>query len=207
MSIHERGDGEEAGGGRALRADAQRNRSHILDVAWRMLTERSLEDVRMEEVAREAGIGKGTLYRHYPTRECLFDALVSDGAERIAATMRACIPPEADAATKLRAVVAIVYDVYERYNVSADLLFNARIPGGEHHHQAVRAIITRVRAILEQGVREGSFRPLDVDFAAMATFGLISPILFAKQRHHLGYTRAELEERVLDLLLHAIRAG
>jgi len=54
---------------RALRADAVRNRARIMEAAWRLLAQYELVDLNMEQVAREADIGKATLYRHYPTKE------------------------------------------------------------------------------------------------------------------------------------------
>ncbi len=67
--------------------------------------------------------------------------------------------------------------------------------------------IARVRSILAQGVREGTFRPLDLDYTATAVFALISPVAFAKQRERLGYSRAALEERVVDLITHAVASA
>lgn len=53
--------------GRPLRADAQRNREKILDAAVRVFTEEGL-DAHFERIAKEAGVGTGTLYRNFPTR-------------------------------------------------------------------------------------------------------------------------------------------
>ncbi len=196
---------------RALRADAVRNRTRIMEAAWRLLSQYEIVDLNMEQVAREADIGKGTLYRHYPTKESLLEALVGDGAGRIVADMQERIPPEADALTKLRTVVAVCYDVYETSHISVDLLLSAWrfsercTPPEQRHAHPMTLTVARVRSILEQGVREGLFRPLDLDYTATAIFSLISPVAFAKQSERLGYSRAELEERVIDLMTHALR--
>jgi AcrR family transcriptional regulator len=58
---------------RPLRADAQRNRERILAAARAAVTERG-SDIVLEDVARQAGVGIGTLYRHFPTRQDLFEA-------------------------------------------------------------------------------------------------------------------------------------
>jgi AcrR family transcriptional regulator len=210
--------GERSGrrtGPRTLRADAQRNRALVLEAAWRLLKTRGPEGLSVEEIARDAGIGKGTFYRHYPSYQCLFEALVAQGSAWLAAAMHERIPPEADAPTKLRAVVALVYDAYEKQGIDLAVLLNAwrladadpqRGPRGEQESpHPIAVLLARVRGILEQGVREGSFRPLDLDYTSVAVFSLISPMTFVKQREHLGYGRAELEERVVDLLVHALR--
>src|SRR4249920_2056354 len=62
---------------RPLRADAARNRARILDAARAAFAEAGL-DVGVEEIARRAGVGKGTLYRRFPTKEVLVRAIFED---------------------------------------------------------------------------------------------------------------------------------
>jgi AcrR family transcriptional regulator len=65
-----------------LRADAQRNYDKIVETARAMFRERGA-DASLDEIAKRAGVGPGTLYRHFPTREALFDAVMRDWADRI----------------------------------------------------------------------------------------------------------------------------
>lgn len=195
-------DGER---GRALRSDARRNRMRVLEAAWRLLEEKRPEELSMEDVAREADLGKGTLYRHYPTRECLFEALVQEGGARLSVGMRDRIPPEADAPTKLQALVALLYDSYESHHINVDLLL-AQPECAERAGHPLGEVAKRVHGILEQGVREGSFRPLDLDYTTVAVLTMVNPFAFVKASRRLGYTRAEMEERAVDLLLHALAA-
>jgi AcrR family transcriptional regulator len=69
---------------RALRADAQRNRAKIVAAAKDAFSELGL-DAQMEDVARRAGVGVGTVYRHFPTKDALVRALVADKMETMAA--------------------------------------------------------------------------------------------------------------------------
>ena len=62
---------------RPLRADAARNRARVLDAARSAFAEAGL-DVGVEEIARRAGVGKGTLYRRFPTKEALVRAIFED---------------------------------------------------------------------------------------------------------------------------------
>src|ERR671935_2368283 len=62
---------------RPLRADAARNRARTLDAARTAFAESGL-DVGVEEIARRAGVGKGTLYRRFPTKEALVRAIFED---------------------------------------------------------------------------------------------------------------------------------
>ena len=60
---------------RPLRADARRNRAKVLEAAEEVFASEGLA-VPIDEVARRAGVGVGTVYRHFPTKEALFEAIV-----------------------------------------------------------------------------------------------------------------------------------
>jgi AcrR family transcriptional regulator len=67
---------------RPPRADAARNRIRVLEAAETMFTERGIE-VPVEEVAKAAGVGVGTVYRHYPTKRHLVEAIVARRLRRV----------------------------------------------------------------------------------------------------------------------------
>src|ERR1700754_1681028 len=83
-------------GARPLRADAQRNRDRLLDVAVRVFSDGS-PDITLDAIAKEAGVGIGTLYRHFPTREALVEAAYRNELGRLcdaAAELGATLPPD-----------------------------------------------------------------------------------------------------------------
>lgn len=69
---------------RKIRADAQRNRERILEVAKQAFT-REGAGVSMDDIGRLAGVGPGTLYRHFPNRDALIEAVYRSEVERLAA--------------------------------------------------------------------------------------------------------------------------
>ncbi|MCI0636626.1 MAG: TetR/AcrR family transcriptional regulator [Actinobacteria bacterium] len=69
--------------GRPLRADARRNRERVLAAARAVLSEQGL-DAPIAVIAQRARVGVGTVYRHFPTREALYRAVVVEGFERVA---------------------------------------------------------------------------------------------------------------------------
>jgi AcrR family transcriptional regulator len=76
-----------------LRADARRNREAVLAAARRRFAKCGLE-CQMEDIARTAGVGVGTVYRHFPTKNDLIAALVADRFERLAARAREALAEE-----------------------------------------------------------------------------------------------------------------
>ena len=81
-----------------MRADAQRNRARIVEVAREVFREQGY-DASLDEVAKRAGVGAGTLYRHFPSREALLDAVMQswvDGVEEAAGKVLAHEGPPRD---------------------------------------------------------------------------------------------------------------
>jgi AcrR family transcriptional regulator len=91
MAAVDRGAGD-----KPLRADARRNRARVLEAARTAFAAEG-SSVPLDEIARRAGVGAGTVYRHFPTKEALFEAVVRDRLRQLAedgrALNRACADP------------------------------------------------------------------------------------------------------------------
>jgi AcrR family transcriptional regulator len=70
---------------KGMRADALRNYQKLLAAAAEAFAERGTDDASLEEIARRAGVGIGTLYRHFPTRQALLEAVYRDQVEALRA--------------------------------------------------------------------------------------------------------------------------
>lgn len=80
---------------RPLRADARRNREKVINAASAAFAESGL-DAQVEDIARRAHVGVGTLYRHFPTKDALVSALAEQHFERLAETMEAALDEQGD---------------------------------------------------------------------------------------------------------------
>ncbi|GAY14732.1 TetR/AcrR family transcriptional regulator [Mycobacterium sp. shizuoka-1] len=78
---------------RPLRADAARNRARVLQVAYEVFAEQGL-GVPIDEIARRAGVGAGTVYRHFPTKEALFEAVIGERIRLVVARGRELLAAE-----------------------------------------------------------------------------------------------------------------
>lgn len=95
-----------------MRADAQKNYDHLLVVARNVVTEHGV-DASLRDVARKADVGFGTLYRHFPTREALLEALLRsdvDGLTAQAADLETSSTPQDALLTWLRGCVALNHE-------------------------------------------------------------------------------------------------
>jgi AcrR family transcriptional regulator len=94
---------------RPKRADARRNYDRLLSAALAAFAEHGADDASLEEIARRAGVGIGTLYRHFPTRQALLEAVYRDQVEALRAKadeLRESDSPDDALANWLRALVA-----------------------------------------------------------------------------------------------------
>jgi AcrR family transcriptional regulator len=87
---------------RPKRADARRNYDKILSAAREVFGKRGAE-ASMDEVAKKAGVGPGTLYRHFPNRDALIDALMDDWAQRVRADSKRVVDDDSPPREKLEA--------------------------------------------------------------------------------------------------------
>lgn len=86
-----------------VRADAQRNRDRIVAEARVLFRTKGADAVSMDEVAKAAGVGPGTLYRHFPTKDALYDAVIEAWAETVNAAVDDALKLDGTPADQLRA--------------------------------------------------------------------------------------------------------
>jgi AcrR family transcriptional regulator len=147
-------------GRRKPRTDAQRNRERILEVAKEAFT-RSGASTSLDDIARHAGVGAGTLYRHFPTRDALLEAVYRTEVEKLAAAERkfaqAMPPIEA-----LRAWMLLFVDYIATKQIIAPAL-NTLVGGPSKVFEASGAQIkAAIHALVKRAIKSGDIRP-DLD--------------------------------------------
>jgi AcrR family transcriptional regulator len=143
-----------------LRADARRNRDELLDVARQVIAEEGV-DASLRDIARRAGVGIGTLYRHFPTREALLAAIISDGVRRMAADaaeLSAAMPPGEALATWLGGITRRI-GPYEGLSISMLDAVTGDGTDDEPLRQACDGMMDAGRALLARAQAEGAVRP------------------------------------------------
>jgi AcrR family transcriptional regulator len=141
---------------RRPRTDAQRNRERILEVAKEAFT-RSGANARLDDIAKDAGVGAGTLYRHFPTRDALIEAVYRTEVEKLAAAERNFTQTMAPI-DALRAWMLLFVDYIEAKHIIAPAL-NAFIGGASKLYKDSRAQINgAINALVKRAVKSGDIR-------------------------------------------------
>jgi AcrR family transcriptional regulator len=145
---------------RKPRSDAQRNRERILEVARQVFTRRGA-DASMDEIAKRAKIGPGTLYRHFPTRDELLATVYITEVEKLAAAQKkfsAELPP----IEALRAWLLVFIDYIAAKKIIAPAL-NAMAGGPSRvFQQSGQVMEAAANSLASNAVASGDLRP-DVD--------------------------------------------
>src|SRR5215469_5782959 len=149
---------------RKPRSDAQRNRERILEVA-RQAFSRSGANTSLDDIAREAGVGPGTLYRHFPTRQELVEAVYRSEMEKLAAAEQRFaeqLPP----IEALRAWLLLFIDYIAAKQLIAPAL-NALVGDPKKVFEASYARIWEaIRALVRRAIKNGDIRkdldPIDL---------------------------------------------
>lgn len=147
------------------RADALRNRERILEEAKKAFTSEG-DDISLEEVARQAGVGPGTLYRHFPTREALLESVYRAEVESLAEEERR-LTQELPADEALREWMLLFVDYIATKKIIAPAL-NSIVGGAtselfEYSGKQIKAAIqTLVSRAVESGDVRADLEPLDL---------------------------------------------
>jgi len=141
---------------RKPRTDAQRNRERILEVAKQAFA-RSGANASLDDIAREAGVGAGTLYRHFPTRDALLEAVYRNEVEKLAAAEKefsAKLPP----IEALRAWMLLFVDYIGTKQIIAPAL-NTLVGGPSKVYEGSRAQIQgAIEALVQRAIKTGDLR-------------------------------------------------
>ncbi|WP_035844253.1 TetR/AcrR family transcriptional regulator [Kitasatospora azatica] len=142
---------------RPLRADAARNRARLLDVATEVFTTRGV-GVPTEEIARAAGVGVGTLFRHFPTKEALLEAVMVRRLESIAA-QSAQLTADSEPAEAFFACFRLVVDQSAGKNEFAQALAAAGVDAQAALQEPSKAIRAQLAGLLVGAQRAAAVRP------------------------------------------------
>jgi AcrR family transcriptional regulator len=181
---------------RKLRADAARNRDRVLEVAYETFAADGLS-VPIDEIARRAGVGAGTVYRHFPTKEALYQAVIQDRMQRLVDDARALLDSDGPGEalfTFLRSMV-LQWGATDRGLV--DALAGLGVDIANAVPEAEEAFLAVLGELLRAAQQAGTARP-DVGVRE------VKSILVGCQA--MEAYNSELAERVTDVVVDGLRA-
>jgi AcrR family transcriptional regulator len=173
----------------------------ILGAAMRLFGAQRFHEVRMEDIAAEAEVGKGTLYRYFADKEELYRAMLGRSSERFIRRIESVVAGAGTARERLEALVAAVIDEFDAEPHLLDLIQRAEVlaaAGAAFPWQQTRERMPQlVRRLLDEAAEEGEFSVRDPDVAVFLLLGGLRAIIRfgTRPRPH------DLARRIVDSLL------
>jgi AcrR family transcriptional regulator len=180
----------------SLRADAKRNRERLLDAAVRALAVQGRSDVTLDAIAKEAGVGIGTLYRHFPTREALVEAAYRNELARLCDAAADLLDTHAPDAA-MRAWMDRFVDYMATKRGMADALRAVIASGGNPFAESRDRLLAAITALLAAGTAAGVVRADVEPGDVLASLSGVS----------LASDEPAQRGRMLDLLMDGLRYG
>lgn len=183
------------------RSDAVANRQRILEAARETVARRGL-DAEIREIAERAGVGVGTLYRHFESREGLLAALIQQAKEELLARLQTAVETE-EPASALRQMIHAGAAACERFGALTEALLAGRLD--EILHWKEDEFTDLLANLLRQGMQAGTFRSdLDIPVAIAVLKSIFTSGALLELAAQRSYTGAA--DAVADLFLRAVVA-
>jgi len=185
------------------RSDARANRQRIIDAALQLVAERGAA-IEIKDVAERAGVGVGTIYRNFATKDDLLKGIVEDILERMYAVRDRALAVD-DPVESLRTYLEGMFAILEQWAPAVMAMIS-----GAFTHEMKQSFIEfardrKLEAIIHRGIALGVFRrDLNVDLARSFLVNACDPLVYLAIKDSLD--GEALAAGYLDLLLHAFRA-
>ena len=187
------------GSDRELRADARRNRERVLRTAQQVFATEGL-GVSLDEIARRAGVGPGTVHRHFPSKEALYLAVATDQLQQLVAQAKALAAADDPAAALLTLFSRLMATGAENATVKSALAaaeFDLRTAA-----PSVAADLTRyVADLLNRAQAAGAVRD---DLTAEDLMALVAGV-YAAIRHAGAESSRERSAHITEIILDGLR--
>jgi TetR/AcrR family fatty acid metabolism transcriptional regulator len=173
----------------------------VLDAAAQLFGLRRFHEVRMEDIAAQAEVGKGTLYRYFADKEELYLGLLDRASRQYLALIDADVAKAEGPGKKLRALVAAGYAFFDGQPHLGPLIQRAEVTHENSPWQPARdAFLAHIRRILAEAREDGAFSVADPEMAALLLLGgLRSVYMFGRKARP-----RELADRIVTAWLHGV---
>jgi AcrR family transcriptional regulator len=179
----------------------------MLEAAGRLFGANRFHEVRMEDIATEAGVSKGTLYRYFHDKQEMYLALLERASHQLVVELKSRSESAATSRDRLIAVVGAILGFFDERRHLLDLIQRAEVgqengrafPWQEVRNEGMRIVLD----ILEEGQRSGEFHIVDPNISMLMLLGGLRAVLRFGERPRT----AELAEQIVDAFLHGALAG
>jgi AcrR family transcriptional regulator len=182
-----------------------RRRGEILNAAMGVILQKGFLETSMREIAEAAGVGKSTLYDYFPSKDEIMIAYVVDEVERMTAQVQAIIAQGLSVTEKFRRIwhnhlqsMLANKQMYIKISFESQRLSLESQQRIQVHRHAYQDMLCE---LVEEGIRQGEFRPVNPLLAIRGMFSLLTPVIYTSRP--TGSPEQMLEE-ALDIIFQGL---
>src|SRR5262245_185219 len=183
-------------------------RERILETAAVIFARRDYHEVLMDDVARESGVAKGTLYRYFPSKRALYLGVMFDGIDRLHEALRAAVAGSGEPVRKLARLVTALLEHFWDQRFFFALIhrneYRADDPDSREWERRRARISSVVQHLVEEAIAAGEVRRVEPRIAAEMLLGMLRGV---NRYRTADDTLPELVRVVLDAFLHGVGTG
>ena len=174
-------------------------RNNLLDAASRIFARQGYEATSVEDIAFEAGIGKPTVYRYFPSKQVLFEAVFGQALDDLEIRLDAALLQDGSLEDRLMRLITEIVPTFRTHFGSIRNINEGETSKRRLFRQRRSQIEQRLRGVIESGQRLGEVRPMDAGVAAKLLIGMMWSGVSAD---HLS--DVEVAEAVIGIVLNGI---
>lgn len=184
-------------------------KKQILDSAARLFASRRFDEVLMDDIAREAGVAKGTLYTYFPDKEELYFAVVFEGISQLNDSLEAlpdrAMPPDQKLREVIRAIVAFLRKNHFFFKLMS--MEDSKTEGGKGENrrrwsEERRRQMEVIETVLASGAESGMFELRRLPLEAQILRGMVRSVLHG---HHGHGSVDEMTDVIMRVFLHGVQ--
>ena len=181
-------------------------KERILEAAMEVFSHKGFHPATMDEISDKAGVGKGTLYRYFETKEKLFAELVRLRLEELGATAGSVIDGRDDVLTMISKCIRMYFEFFDRNQRLYRLIIQEQLDLGEHSpdeyfRKVMRAIPNLKRKVYE-GTQQGILKDVDFQTVFYGTMGFAHGVIQKWLARDCSYPLVNELPGVLEVLFH-----
>jgi TetR/AcrR family transcriptional regulator len=184
-------------------------RDEILQSALRLFSEKSYPNVSMQDIARDAEFGMGTLYKFFNSKEDLYKALIVQMAQNWHHKVLQAVEQERDPVRAIEKCISIHQELFFENLPFVSLFYNsAHIHVGPVSEPDIHTwrdeYLNKLASIFERGIKANVFRNGDPHHMALALYGIILTFLFQMNEDPSGFRKGDELSSVRDIFLKGV---